>query len=332
MPHKFKSNQRNHFTKSKSATRNWSRYNKQLIDRGNISIWIADDVLKSWYQASRVYDGSGTPILYSDTAILIAHQIRQVFKLPLRQCEGFINSLFRLMKYDLRSPSYSVLSKRLMKLDLTNPVYRLAHPQQRQIKSIAIDSTGLQCFEHDSWFTEKYGENKRKKNWRKLHITVDNNQIIQTAILTERKTQDCEIVNKLIEPMNGNVNHVTADAAYDGTPTYNALSNKFPSADLVIQPQKNANVEKKNAFHRNRNILEIQCYGQMGWQEYRDYGKRNQAELAFSRYKQILGGKLHARDFSRQKVEALIGVPWKNRQKWPVLLSPYLCAKFLIPL
>jgi len=183
MPHKHNAAVRHHFEKPKSRKRNWSQYNKQLVKRGDISIWMTDDVVANWYQSDRVYDGTGTPLLYSDTAILIAHQIRQVFKLPLRQCEGFINALFRLMNYDLRSPSYSVLSKRLKKLNLVYPAYRLAHPSFNEIKSIAIDSTGLQCFENDSWYTEKYGENKRKKNWRKLHVTVDGSNIIQTAVL-----------------------------------------------------------------------------------------------------------------------------------------------------
>jgi len=205
-----------------------------------------------------------------------------------------------------------VLSKRLSKLNLSQPAYRLAHPNFDRVKSIAIDSSGLQCFEHDEWFTEKYGENKRKKNWRKLHITVDDNQIIETAILTERKIQDGEAVEELVSPINGKVNQLTADAAYDGDPTYKILNKQFPLADMVIQPQKYAVDDKKNAFHRNRNILEIKCYGRMGWQEKRDYGKRNQAELAFSRYKRILEGN-HAREFLRQKQEVIIGCSILNK-------------------
>ncbi|MEO8401614.1 MAG: transposase [Gammaproteobacteria bacterium] len=74
----------------------------------------------------RNYDG-GAPNLYSDMTILTVHEIRQVFKLPLRQCEDFVNALFALMKLDLRCPSFSTLSKRLRTLKLTRPFYRLAH-------------------------------------------------------------------------------------------------------------------------------------------------------------------------------------------------------------
>ena len=119
--------------------------------------------------------------------------------------------------------------------------------------------------------------------------------------------------HKRIAPINETVNHVTADAAYDGNPTYQSLHQQFPNADLVIPPSKNAIENNNNEFHRNRNILEVKCQGQMAWQEKRDYGKRNQSKLGFSRYKRILGKKLHARDFSRQQQEAMIGCGILNK-------------------
>jgi len=65
--------------------------------------------------------------------------------------------------------------------------------------------------------------------------------------------------------------------------------------------------------NRKRNILEIKCHGHMEWQKRRDYGKRNYSELAIQRYKRILGNKLHARDFERQKQEAIIGCSILNK-------------------
>ena len=45
----------------------------------------------------------------------------------------------------------------------------------------------------------------------------------------------------------------------------------------------------------------------MGWQKLRNYGKRNRSELSIQRYKRILEERLHAREFERQKQEAIIG-------------------------
>jgi hypothetical protein len=51
----------------------------------------------------------------------------------------------------------------------------------------------------------------------------------------------------------------------------------------------------------------------MKWQDSRDYGKRNQAERASGRYKRILGNRLHAREFERQRQEAIIGCRILNK-------------------
>jgi hypothetical protein len=51
----------------------------------------------------------------------------------------------------------------------------------------------------------------------------------------------------------------------------------------------------------------------MNWQRVRGYGKRNYSELCIQRYKKILGSKLHAREFSRQKNEAMIGCGLLNK-------------------
>ena len=77
--------------------------------------------------------------------------------------------------------------------------------------------------------------------------------------------------------------------AYDNNPTYKSLTKKFPCADIVIPLQKGAIDNKENEFYRNRNILEVKYYGNMEWQKRRDYGKRNNSELAIQRYKRILG-------------------------------------------
>lgn len=127
-----------------------------------MTIWLSQDVINEWYVKDRIYDGTGIPHLYSDMAILTVHEIRQVFKLPLRQCEGFINSLFKLMSIDLQCPSYSVMSKRLKKLNLKQPFYRKSHVNCNDIKAIAIDSSGLKTFGYEEWHIEKYQIQEKK--------------------------------------------------------------------------------------------------------------------------------------------------------------------------
>lgn len=312
MPYKYNQPHRRHIPKSFSKNKDWASYNRSLKRRGAITVWLSDDVIGQWYESERVYDGTGAPKLYSDMAILTVHEIRQVFKLPLRQCEGFVNSLFAMMKIALTCPSFSTLSTRLKALNLKCPFYRKAHRESNDFKCIAIDSSGLKCVGHDEWQDEQYHLN-RKKTWKKLHITVDQFNIIHTSDLTDRLTQDSSVVDKLVQPIHEKVKQVTGDSAYDTHPTYDVLTQQFPSADIVISPQKEAVYHKDHAFYRNRNVLEIEYYGRMGWQKRRNYGRRNHSELAIQRYKRILGNRLHAREFERQKQEAIIGCSILNK-------------------
>ena len=170
----------------------------------------------------------------------------------------------------------------MKKLKLNRPFYRNSHCGVKNSKFIAIDSSGLKCYGHEEWHSEKY-QLQEKKAWKKLHLIVDNHHIIQSSELTGSPIQDQSVVKNLINPIEGKVRHVTADSAYDNNPTYQTITKKFPYADIVIRSQKGAIDHKDNQFYRNRNILEKKYHGHMGWQKHRDYG-----------------------------------VVWKNLQKWPV--------------
>ncbi len=281
--------------------------------RGDIAIWLSPDVVQQWHVTDRNYDGNGAPNLDSDMAILTVHEIRQVFKLPLRQCEGFVNALFTLMKLDLRCPSFSTLSKRLRTLELTRPFYRLAHANAQDVKAIAIASTGLKCYGQDEWALEKHGETRQKREWRKLHITVDHHHIIQTSEQTDKKVHDMEVVDNLITPMLNNVDQVTADTAYDANKIYFSLQNKLPNADIAIPPKSGSIYNKESECLHNRTIEEIKCYGCSAWKTKHRYGNRNNLECAIGRYKRILVNKLHAREFVRQQQEAIIGCSILNK-------------------
>ena len=78
-------------------------------------------------------------------------------------------------------------------------------------------------------------------------------------------------------------------------------------------PREDAVLNAKAAVLRNRNIEEIKKNGRMAWQKNREYGRRNLSELAMQRYQKILGDTMHARDFDRQKMEAMIGCSVLNK-------------------
>ena len=96
--------------KTKYRVRNWASYERALIGRGNITIWLSRAAIAVWKpEGTRT---RGAPPKYSDLAIETALTLRLLFHLPLRQAEGCLTSRFHLMGLDLRSPDHTTLSRR----------------------------------------------------------------------------------------------------------------------------------------------------------------------------------------------------------------------------
>ena len=283
-----------------------------LRNRGDIEVWLSDEAIEQWYEKDRVYDGTGSPKKFSDFAIITCHEIRQVFRLPLRQCQGFINSLFRLKNISLACPDYSCLSKRLSSLEIKSPRYKKINQPNENVAAIAIDSTGLKRLGRDEWHQEKH-KVAVNRSWRKLHIAVDNKHIIHGAALTDRFVSDSKLIVKLLDQIDCDASQFTLDGVYDANSVYENISAKFPGAEIVIPPSSKAKYNVDLHDQRNNNLQKIKTFGRMAWQKSMEYGRRNYAELCIKRYKKILGNKLHGIEMSRQRNEAMLGCGILNK-------------------
>ena len=312
MPNKYLNNKGIEIKKQKYKTTNWSVYNKALVNRGDVEVWLGNDAVDKWYEEDQVNTGHGTPQAYTDFAILVCHQMRQVYRLPLRQTEGFINSIFRMMKLNIKCPSYSMLSKRLCKLNIECPMYKKDCRSDDSVHAIAIDSTGLKRFGRDEWHQEKHKVDA-KRSWRKWHAGVDQNHYIVGCKLTARSVPDDKVVPDIVKQIGKKIEHFTGDKAYDSNEVYRIISENNPDSHIVIPPKKGAVVTDKSHAKRNVNTEEVDDIGVMAWQKKNKYGQRNYSELAMQRYKRILGNKLHSREFSRQEQEAMIGASILNK-------------------
>ena len=70
-----------------------------------------------------------------------------VYKQPLRQTEGFVRSLVKLMGVDIRVPDFSAFSRRGSRLVL--PVKPRADTDSPI--DLVVDSTGLNIFGEGEW-------------------------------------------------------------------------------------------------------------------------------------------------------------------------------------
>jgi len=77
--------------KTRYRVTNWAGYDQALVQRGDITLWITPAAIRVWKpRASR---RRGAARMYSDLAIESALTLRLLFRLPLRQAEGFLRSL-----------------------------------------------------------------------------------------------------------------------------------------------------------------------------------------------------------------------------------------------
>ena len=114
MPYKFNEGRRHKIKKSRYKVTNWHEYNEAMRRCGDFTIWFTEDAIAGWRPVKT--GGRGRPQEYSDIAIETAELIRQVFHLPLRQTEGLMTSLARVMKADIRIPDFSSISRRSTEL------------------------------------------------------------------------------------------------------------------------------------------------------------------------------------------------------------------------
>src|SRR5262245_38499133 len=120
--------------------RNWSEYNASLKQRGRLTIWVSPEAVANWTTDELTGEPGASPT-YTDLAIETMATVQAIFRLAGRQTQGFLQSLFELMKLNLPVPDHSTLSRRRRKLEIILPVRDLS-------KSIhlVIDSTGVKVY------------------------------------------------------------------------------------------------------------------------------------------------------------------------------------------
>ena len=193
----FKANQdrRHHIPKQRHRVTNWAAYDIALRQRGSLTVWFTEAAIAAWKAEPRCTRG-GQP-RYSALAITTALTLRAVFRLALRQTEGLIASLLRLLGLDLAAPDHSTISRRGETLPVSRP-----RPGSEPVH-LLVDSTGLKLCGPGEWLVEKHAARTRRC-WRKLHIGVDadTGQII-AAELTSKDVDDGSQVGPLLEQIAG---------------------------------------------------------------------------------------------------------------------------------
>ena len=283
--------------------KNWSEYDQALVQRGSLTFWLSDDFERTWLYAGEKQRGSQFD--YSDKAIEIMLTIKEVFHLTNRGVEGFMRSVFVMMKIDLPVPDHSTLSKRGKTLKVKLP------KKVNGGLNMVFDSTGLKIYGEGEWKVRKHGNSKRR-TWRKLHLGVDPaSGEIQAALLTENSVSDDAVVKELLEQIEQTLLACAADGAYDKRKVYDALNKHSPPVKILIPPRKNARIwqhgnSNAEPHKRDENLRYIRKHGRKQWKKDSDYHMRSLAETAMFRLKSLFGDELSARLLATQTTQVLV--------------------------
>lgn len=267
MPYKFNVDRRDKFSKARYRVTNWPEYNEALRSRGDVTIWFEGNAALNWYAQRRKTRGGQAR--YSDFAIETCLTLGLIFDQPLRQSQGFVRSLLKLMGLALPVPDFSTLSRRGKGLTVANP-----RPKPNGPVTLIVDSTGLRIHRGSGWQETKHGTGKSRKSWRKLHIGYDpDSGMIIASLLTTEHVGDETALPGLLAGVEGAVVRFLADGAYDGTGVTDCLTSAFgPDVEIIIPPPSTAVIGLNDK--RDAHIRQIAEIGRRAWQVGSGYNNR----------------------------------------------------------
>jgi hypothetical protein len=311
MAHKQKTHSQK---KDKYRLRNWSEYNRSLINRGSITFWLDEKAIEKWYSTECSHK-PGRPDIYSDDAIRCGLALRAVFHTTLRALQGFITSIFRLLGLQLVCPHYSVFCRRAKGLQL--PMRKFLKPGEKL--HVVFDSTGLKIFGEGEWKVRKHGYSKRR-TWRKVHVGMcaDTGQIIVSGV-TSNNVSDGEAMVTMMDALDGvSIGDCLGDGAYDTVDCREAIH--CSGGRQIIPPNKKARKQKKDFLPcleiRDQAIERIAELGKNGrslWKEEVGYHRRSRVEAFMFRLKTILGDRLSSRRAWSQATELSVKLDALNK-------------------
>jgi hypothetical protein len=287
--------------------KNWKAYNKNLVERGSLNIWLEASMIRSWGEIEVTKKVVGEQ-LYSASVIQCCLMLGMVYHQPLRQTTGLVASLLAMLGYGgFAVPDYSTLCRRQSSLSVE---VSKALAGKRKL-DIAIDSTGLKVYGEGEWKVRKHGASKRR-TWRKLTIGIDvHSQEIVFAALTSNGEDDACTASSILQGKADKLNSVRGDGGYDKFAFRETLGD---GVKQIIPPPSNAVVHKGTKkkplppylTQRNAAVEFMLSHERKEWKIKEDYHLRSLNEIAMFRYKTSFTDKMRARNLESQKTEVAL--------------------------
>jgi len=290
--------------KTKYRIRNWSDYNRSLVNRGSLTFWIAEELLANWIAPEKTGERGASPV-YTAAAIVAMASLKFVFAQAGRQTGGLVASIFRLLKVSLPVPDHSTVSRRMAGVEVGLPV-----KPSKDARHLVIDSTGLKLYGEGEWKVRTHGASKRR-TWRKLHLCLDAaTGEVMVAAGSENSVSDCEMFPEIVSAVKEEIASISCDGRYDRRKVYAAL-NQRAIKRAAIPPRRGAKIwqpgnSRKERLIRDENLRAVRKKGRAKWKREANYHRRSLAETGVFRFKTIFTDKVQSRKQENQFQEMII--------------------------
>jgi Transposase DDE domain len=285
---------------------NWKAYNESLKARGEITLYLSPEVLRELKNMSKKKVVGERQ--YSDSLIEMCLSVHVIYGLALRQTQGFVESLLKLMGYkNAIVPDYSTICRRQGGI-LVNISRRFEGNEKIHM---ALDSTGLKVYGEGEWKVRQHGCSKRR-TWMKLHIAIDvKTQEIIEVKLTDNTIHDADAAVAMLADKVEKLASFRGDGAYDKSKLREKLGAEVVH---IIPPPENAVVQKSSLKkplpvyleQRNKAVEILETQERSQWKKDIGYHERSLNETVMFRYKTAFGGRLQARKWENQVTETLL--------------------------
>ena len=128
--------------------------------------------------------------------------------------------------------------------------------------------------------------------------------------------KDSQLLEPLLDAIEGDIEQVSADGAYDTRACYEAIKNR--NAQAAIPPRKDARIWqhgncKAEPHPRDQNLRLIRKHGRAKWKRLVNYHRRSLAETTMLRFQVTFTSKAFSRLFNNQIAELKLKCKVLNR-------------------
>ena len=165
--------------------KNWRSFRRLRERRVSLVVWIDETLPKQWYTHGRTGRRGASPT-YSALSIQFSLILQEVFQLPLRETQRFVQSLLDLLELPLQAPDYSTLSRRRGELAARIDQHLFC----REVRNLVLGRTGLEVHGEGRLRLHR-GSSGGQTAWRRLHLAVEGDSLeLIGAELTEQRGGD----------------------------------------------------------------------------------------------------------------------------------------------